>query len=115
MAYFVISAISENFCQPLMIIVVFLIEQISIMLVNVWKLLVYSSIKQYISRNLYWQGGGVQHLFKALLEISPIRLLITRSVTGWYHVPVAAVVSRETWVVQLTRPPPTKPTALDLQ
>ena len=54
MAYFVISAISENFYQQFVINVVFLIERTLKMLDNVWKLLVYSSIKKKISRNLCW-------------------------------------------------------------
>ena len=56
MAYFAISTISENFFQTLMINVSFLIERTPKMLVNVWKLLVYRSIKEKISRNLCWQG-----------------------------------------------------------
>ena len=34
------------------------------------------------------------------------RGLITCSITGWYHVTVAAEVSWETWVAQLTIPSP---------
>ena len=71
MAYFVISPISENFCQPLIINIVFLIERSPKILVNVLKLLVYSSIKKKISRNLCWQRGAANSCcFNALLEIS---------------------------------------------
>ena len=58
MAYFVSLAISENFCQSLMINVIFLIERTPKMLVNAWKLLVYSSFKKKISRTLCWRGRG---------------------------------------------------------
>ena len=45
---------------------------------------------------------GSLHSQMHLLYIS--RVVITSSITGWYHVTVAAVVSWETCVAQLTLP-----------
>ena len=47
------------------------------------------------------------------IKLKPMHLLyishvvITSSITGWYHVTVTAVVSWEKWVAQLTLPSPT--------